>query len=307
MTLTESAKDGARAFVLTATRLWGIVYDNINFTLRKASQRLDNMTEQLNATTSAVFSLPSKFSRAAYAAALSIAEKNRLAGRRSLLSLDDLKPTKEQQLQLTDAFKYHVRSILLTHAPGLSKRTRSMKALRKAAKQTKPCIRVLSSEKTEFFPLPALAQEEASVQGTIKVVTKLFKHALQIAEELIDTELRLLVGDWLSIRNLRLMKEEVSYELTPFARMGWVQEVSMPFHFQLNAMYMIFRTHLGHPGDGGDPSSLEHHRKLLRRSKLDTKKPEYNQAKQLVEHSLTARVIDCARWVVRDFIHAHDH
>ncbi|KAH9858437.1 hypothetical protein C2E23DRAFT_716977 [Lenzites betulinus] len=294
-TLTKSAQEGARSFVLQSQRLWGIVYDNINFTLRKASQRLDNMTEQLNATTSAVFSLPSKFSRTSYGAALSIVERNRLAGRRSLLSLDDLRPTTEQQGQLVLAFKHHVRSILLSSAPGLSKHNRFTKALRKETKKRAPRIRVLSSEKTEFFPLPALAQEEASVQGTIKVVTKLFKDALKMVEGVIDFELRLLVGDWLSIRNLRLMKDEVSYELTAFARMGWVQEVSMPFHFQLNAMYMIFRTHLGHPGDLEDPSSLEHHRKILRRSKLDTKKPEYNRAKELVDHSLTARVVDCAR------------
>jgi hypothetical protein len=48
----------------------GIVYDNINFMLRKSSQWLDSATQQINATTLAVFSLPKKFTRAAYGAAL---------------------------------------------------------------------------------------------------------------------------------------------------------------------------------------------------------------------------------------------
>ena len=61
-------------------RLWGVVYDNINFTLRTASQRLDSATQQLNATTLAVFSLPKKYTRAAYAALLSISERHKRHG-----------------------------------------------------------------------------------------------------------------------------------------------------------------------------------------------------------------------------------
>src|ERR1700683_602354 len=93
------------------------------------------------------------------------------------------------------------------------------------------------------------------------------------------------------------MKEEWKDEFSEFQRLNWVQEVSMPFHFQLNAVYMICHTHLGFSGDN-DPSSLEHHRTILRHSKLDPKKPEYNKAKELVMHSLIARIIDCTRFVI---------
>ncbi|EPS92433.1 hypothetical protein FOMPIDRAFT_1079389, partial [Fomitopsis schrenkii] len=293
LSLSESSKKHANAFVRTASRLWAVVYDNINFTLRKASQRLDSTTEQLNATTSAIISLPSTFTRAAYATALSVAERNRSAGKRSLLSLKDLILTPNKQTQLQNALRHQVRMILLDHAPGLLRRTKRNRKLRKRAMALKPEIRVLSHEKTEFYPLPALAQEEASVSGTIKVIVKLFTKLLALAEEVVASELRLLVGDWLTIRNLRLVKDEVAEDLTAFTRMDWIQEVSMPFHFQLNAMYMLFRTHLGHPADN-DPSSLEHHRTLLKRCKLDPKKPEYNKAKELLYHSLIARVLDCA-------------
>lgn len=112
--------------------------------------------------------------------------------------------------------------------------------------------------------------------------------------EIIEVELQLLVGDWLTLRNLRLMKEEHCDEFTSFLRFDWVQEAAMPFHFQLNAMYMLCRIHLGTTVQE-NPSSLKHHQNLLRRSKLDVKKPEYNKAKELVMHSLIARVIDCTR------------
>lgn len=292
--LSKDAKLRAQSFVKNSKQLWGVVYDNINFTLRKSSQRLDSTTQHINATTLAVFSLPAKFMRHAYAAALSISERNKLAGLRKLLDIDSLQLTKEKNGQITAAFKHAIRTIILTNCPGKIRRRRPTKLLRHYTRKLKPKIRQLSKEKTQFFPLPALNEEEASVSGTIRVVEKIFTELLGLAMEIIEAELRLLVGDWLTIRNLRLMKEERRDEFTRFLRFDWVQEAAMPFHFQLNAMYMLCRTHLGTIIQQ-NPSSLEHHRNLLRRSKLDVKKPEYNKAKELVMHSLIACVLDCAR------------
>lgn len=68
----------------------------------------------------------------------------------------------------------------------------------------------------------------------------------------------------------------------------------MPFHFQLNAIYMLIRTHLGESDN--DPSCLDRHRTRLHRFVLDKKKPDYHQARELVEHSLTARLLDITRF-----------
>jgi hypothetical protein len=92
--LSKDAKLRAQSFVKNSKRLWGVVYDNINFTLHKSSQPLDSATQQINATTLAVFSLPAKFTRHAYAMALSISERNKLAGLRKRLSIDSLRPSK---------------------------------------------------------------------------------------------------------------------------------------------------------------------------------------------------------------------
>ncbi|KIM71540.1 hypothetical protein PILCRDRAFT_16981 [Piloderma croceum F 1598] len=274
VSLSKSSRERAINFIRNSERLYMIVYDNINFTLRKTSQRLDSATHQINATTLAVVSLPMKFTRAAYAAALSVSERNKKAGLRNQMKLDDLKPMAEQQRQLADASKHNIRMILLEHTPGIGKHKKLLRRLRKKVKEIKPRIRILECERTEFFPLPALNEEEASVQGTIKVVISIFTRLLEFAAEL----------------------EERKDEFLEFQRLNWVQEASMPFHFQLNAVYMICRTHLGFSGDN-DPSSLEHHRTILRRSKLDPKKPEYNKAKELVMHSLIARIIDCT-WII---------
>lgn len=295
VTLTNDAKKRAQDFVSNTDRLWAVVYDNINFTLRQASQRLDAGTQQLDATTLAIFTLPKSFSRTAYTTALSIFERNRLAGQRRQLKLESLYLSEDQQARLRTTYKHAIGSILLQNIQDLKRRKpRHCKPLWKLIKKLKPIIWVLECEKTEFYSLPALDQEEASVRGTIKVVESIFTSLLKMAALVIPTEIRLLVGNWLTIRNLRLMKEEQRDEFSAFARMDWVQEASMPFHFQLNAMYMLVRTHLGFSGDN-NTSSLEHHRHLLRRGKLDTKKPEYNKAKELVMHSLIALLLDCTR------------
>lgn len=290
--LSFSTQEHAKNFIQTAVQLWGLVYDNINFTLRKALQRLDSTTQQLNATTSAVFSLLSKFTWVAYATMLSIAEHNKLAGKHMGFMVNDLIFTPEKQAQSLAAFHHQVWMILLEHAPGLRKKSHQNWKLWKCTKMLKPQIRVPSHEKTDFFPLPALAQEEASVAGTIKVIIGLFTNMLGLVKEVVASELCLLVGDWLTIRNLRLVKDELAEEFTPFARMDWIQEVSMPFHFQLNGIYMLFCMHLGFAGDN-DPGLLEHHRTLLKWLKLDPTKPEYNHAKELLHHSLIAHILDC--------------
>lgn len=259
------------------------------------SQRLDSGTQQINATTLALFSLPRKFTQKAYGLALSISERNKMAGGRRKLRKDDLFLTEKRNKELEAAFKHGIRMLLLDYLPGRM-RSRRSRHLRNKAKKLMPKIRPIGHSKTEFFPLPALNQEEASVGGTAAVVTKLYIALLGLAVELVDSQLQLLVGDWLSVRNLRLLKWERKHERSSFNRFDWIQEASMPFHFQLNAIYALFRTHLGTLSQE-NPSSLEHHRTLLRRAKLDPKKPEYNKAKELMLHSLAARLLDCTRSV----------
>lgn len=276
-----------------------MVYDNINFTWRKYSQRLDSKTDQVNMTTSAVIGLPKAYTYDKYQAGLSVVEKNKQAGKRSELTLQSLFPDRNVHHQLEQAFEHAVRGIMLHHVPGFEQRKKGrIQRIWRKFRETKPVVRPLlgAAEKTEFFPLPAIHQEEASVRGTLKVVEKIFVGVLDLVEAVVGREIRLLIGDWLTIRNLRLMKEERTDEDEGFSRMDWVQEAAMPFHFQLNAMYMLVRTHLGFVGDNNS-SSLDHHRTILRRRKLDTKKPEYNTARELVEHSLIARVVDCVRYV----------
>ena len=292
--LTKSSKARARKFVESGRRLWCLVYDNINFTLRKASQRLHSATEQINATTSAVIALPAYFSAPTFDSACKISD--RWSGGRQGMALNRLSPTLEEQQQLHSAFRHAIRSILLDNLEGLAPGEARTTSIRRNVAAKKPVIRQLdgAGEKTDFYPLPALDEEEASVNGTIRVVQALIRNTLKLTEEVASSKLRFLVGDWLTIRNLRLMKFIRATEPESWGRMDWVQEAAMPFHFQLNAVNMFIRAHLGE--SDRDPSCLDRHRARLQRYKIDKKKPEYNQACELIEHSLVARLLDITRF-----------
>lgn len=129
------------------------------------------------------------------------------------------------------------------------------------------------------------------------MVKAIYSTLLGFTIELVDTEIQLMVGDWLTIWNLRLMKSELEDQLTPFATMNWVQEASMPFHFQINAVHMLFKTHIGHAGDN-NLSSLESHGRILKWAAIDVKKSEYNRGRELIKHSLVTQVINCTRSVI---------
>ena len=174
--LTLSACADAVEFVHNSDRLFSIVYDNINFTLHKAGQHIDNTTEQLNTTTLAVIALPSKFSRSLYSKFL--LHHSCKPGLHKDMMKKDLWLTPAKQVHMVSAFEFQVHQILLQHAPGLQKLSRRRKRLIKKTRENQPQLRMLGTEKTNCFPLPALDEEEASVGGTIRVVTKLFTDLL---------------------------------------------------------------------------------------------------------------------------------
>jgi hypothetical protein len=293
--LTTTIVRNARTFVLKGKTLFFVPFDNVNFTHRKGSERLDNRTEQINATTSVLIAMPAKYTHAEYDDALSVSEHSKLAGGRRDFHLNELYPTAEQLEHWRAAMIHGVRTLLLA-SPLVCRMKHKRRTLQKPAKQLKPRIRVIEHSKTLCFPLPALDQEEASVAGMIRVLTNIWTELLNMAKQSVAQVLRLLVGDWLSIRKIRLAQQERSDEWDVFESMRWAKEASMPFHFQLNAIYMLGRLHIGHENDT-DPASLSRHNALLRRAKLDSKKPEYNKARQLVSHSLLARLLELTRFV----------
>ena len=199
------------------------MYDNLNFTHRKALQRLHNLMEQINATTSAIIALPVCFATAAFQNVCHLAEQEKTSGRQEM-TLHKLVPTPEQQEQLQKAFCHAVQSILLENLPGLTGESNRVKYIKKKVAKKKLTIRQVdgAGEKTEFYPLRALDEEEASIQGTIRVVQSLLCDILGLTVEAASSTLRYIVRDWLMIRNLRLVKYIRMMEPEAWGKMDWI-------------------------------------------------------------------------------------
>ena len=87
-------------------------------------------------------------------------------------------------------------------------RTKRVKRIKRKVASEKLTIRQVdgAGEKTEFYPLRMLDEEESSIRGTIRVVQCLLHDILGLTTEVASSALRFVIGDWLTARNLRLMK-----------------------------------------------------------------------------------------------------
>ena len=117
------------------------------------------------------------------------------------MTLDKLVPTPEEQGQLRSALRHAFCSILLNNLEGFTAGGSHTVELTKQVAARKPTIQQLAGagEKTNFYPLPALDEEEASVKGTIQVVQVLIRNTLKLTAEAASSTLQLFIGDWMSI------------------------------------------------------------------------------------------------------------
>ena len=107
------------------------------------------------------------------------------------MTLHELVPTQEQQSQLRSAFCHAVQSLLLSNLPGLKGNGNNVKKIKREVVTKKLIVRSLegAGEKTNFYPLPALNEEEASIKGTIRVIQTLIRDILGLAVEVAASSL----------------------------------------------------------------------------------------------------------------------
>ena len=113
------------------------------------------------------------------------------------MALHELVPASEQQNQLRSTFHHAVRSLLLDNLPGLKVDGNHTKRIRRKVAAKKNVVWLLegAGKRTDFYPLPALNEEEASIRGTIRVVQTLVRDVLGLGVEVAASMLRFFVGD----------------------------------------------------------------------------------------------------------------
>ncbi|KAJ7890948.1 hypothetical protein B0H14DRAFT_3700607 [Mycena olivaceomarginata] len=223
---------------------------------QKAQQRISNTSNMINATNSAVVAIDGveAFTEA------DLAEQLALRGRRAKAPPQDILPTPEDDEIVGRSFVFLIAEMIVSFTPG-NRRWKDRKDIAAAVADMMPKDRPLPPTKTDAQPFRVLDVNEGSKKGVFQ-----FLERAQERSTLSRT-------GWSSVWRI--------------FRLEYVQELSAPFHFALQASHMLMRTHYGHAVE--DPASLAAHKGLLNR-KWDVNKPNYAAAKSLIRHSLIAPI-----------------
>jgi hypothetical protein len=260
-----------------------IIFDNINLYLRKSQQRLFNKNQMIHATNAAAIFLPNASSNAE-----DLSSKLNNRGKRAKATGEDILPTSEDEQKMLGSFKALVIQLILAYCPNASTWDPEERDLaRKATDKLMASDRPLSTQKSDCRPLGVFDVNEGSKKGIIKMLAEL-QEVSGISEEEWSSKTRIIMGDWLTSNNLRGARRDRTDDVSSMERLEYVEEISALWHFALNATHKIMRVHFGHAMD--DPGSLSKHKGLLNRT-WDAEKPNYADAKALICHSLSARIL----------------
>jgi hypothetical protein len=283
--LSEDAIESAKSLI-TSPRPWIFVFDNINIYLRKFSQRIGNLNTMLNLTNTAVVELPAEIPISAF----DVDDFKARRGKRVEQVTSDLEFTPEEQKWMRRAMEAMVAQILVDHCPGREKWP-AKRALKEAIKALMPKERPLEPRKTVAYPFGAMDINEGSKQGVIEVIVELARRACTTGAE-IAKSVRIIAGDFLTVRNLRSCKADREDDISDFHCLSFAAELSQLFHYSLNAYITLIKVYLGADNAMINASSLSRHKEHLRRS-FDVNKAPYAETRDLVQTSLYARVVDC--------------
>ncbi|KAL1658032.1 hypothetical protein GGF50DRAFT_68075 [Schizophyllum commune] len=268
---------------LVAAHAFLVAYDNINMSWKVAEQIIGRTDSVESGTCATVVPLhggekPSD---------MRTEDLDRAFDKALPLSIDDIRLTKEEVLQLDDFLVHTVLRLAVRYGgPGMEK-------FRQRVLDTQPLSsHVIPIHTSEVHPLPTYPIDESSKKGNADFIDAAM------------TELKyndradvacLVAGDQLSMARLReVAAARAGHEGGPNA-LRWPVFVPGFFHYQMAAVNALIYAHLGSINhDVSNPASLQAHNTLLRRKPIvATSLPPYHVLKGLAFDSLGARILDC--------------
>ncbi|KZV98769.1 hypothetical protein EXIGLDRAFT_746479 [Exidia glandulosa HHB12029] len=264
---------------------WLAVLDNVDLQVHAANQRVTNRTHMLHLTNSALLMAHSSVPQSKTSVQTYLGNR----GKRAVAKPSDLRPTRDDDEYTIRSFESLVVNFLIDHAPG-SAEWPDHKELKALASADRPSISPLKPEVTRTFPLGALNANEGSNKGVV-LALELLRERLGMSPDEWAEHLHVMAGDYLTVRNIRSARYQRQDDHNSVERLETIMPQAQLFHFQLNAVDMVLKEHLG--DSIRDPGSLSKHKDILMRT-FDTSKTDYANARALIRHSLIARILQCA-------------
>ncbi|KAG8914177.1 hypothetical protein FRC01_004190 [Tulasnella sp. 417] len=268
------------------TLLYLTLYDNVNISDKVAEQVMGRKDTQINGTCATIVELhnasPDSLLSSSVDEAFTTAKP---------LAFGDIAFT-EAERKLWDRLVLNtfLRIATTYGGPGFERFQREVEI------DTPVSDSKIALHKTEIYPLPAFEIDESSITGNIEVLEA-------ISEELkLDTtspdfmrHVRLFAGDQLSISRLRSIAKYRAGHEGGFQSFRWPITIPGLFHLKMAATQGVLETFFGKPNSSHrNPGSLHHHNLVLDRKPIVlTSLPPFRTTRDLIFHSLYARVLHC--------------
>ncbi|KAG0222002.1 hypothetical protein BGW42_007003 [Actinomortierella wolfii] len=142
-------------------------------------------------------------------------------------------------------------------------------------------IEPLSLHRTTAFPLRIMRLDESTIAGNLAVLERITKDELRLSAEWFENPTDTIVGgDQMTVARLLSLMQHRSVDPDPYHGLRWVHPTLQLFHLRMNLCGTIYRTHLGTQQFPGTISSIA---VLLGRKGMNTPKPKFNDADELLQ------------------------
>ncbi|KAG0012513.1 hypothetical protein BGZ82_002575, partial [Podila clonocystis] len=264
----ESLTNDAMAQVrhVVKTQSWYLVYDNINFPLRKSDQRSNNVDTFESGTTATVV------------IGDDLGTVDQLRPPFGLLRMEDLVPDDANVLHFKCFCRYHLVEILRRH-------NKSYQYCSVPIPKKDP----LPIKKTMRFPLPSMPINQASVEGNMHVLNDITVGMLQLPPGWFNGGKRIVIaGDQLTVARVRTLKRYWWDDTDDYNKLMWATPVMQLFHLQMLLGHTILRTHFGEATAGG---SLAFNVTMLGWKRVKVDKLDFHAVDELLRHTFEAMVL----------------
>ncbi|KAJ7235273.1 hypothetical protein B0H12DRAFT_1027471 [Mycena haematopus] len=270
-----------------------IVWDNLNIAFKIASQRLNAKSHFDNGTTSTVIPVfdPSTGDNAPHG---TLPLNMKPPRERTLPVLDwsseDVLPSPESAEQLSASCFWQLKRMALEYIPDVPDELK--KSLREC-----PEVNQIPLHKSSQYPLPAMNDDESTLDGTFTVYTKNLHNMGMGDEELEAHGIMFDDGDLLTDSLKEKLESARRNSTTPIAGMRASVRRWGLFHAQMAGCRLTINEHWGTPNTLWPGGLWWEHNKLLKRKPMmagwgGKKATEWKPAHELIHISLPAHIVD---------------
>ncbi|KAJ7440268.1 hypothetical protein FB451DRAFT_1443579 [Mycena latifolia] len=282
----------ARFRQLIKDQMCFIVWDNLNIAFRVESQRLNSANHFDNGTTATVIPVHNPFTGGTTPhGTLPLSMKPPRTSTHPIVdwNCDDVLPTPESAEQLAQCCLWQIKWLAVQNIANLEHL--------KAAFEECPEVDPIALHKTDQYPLPAMHEDESSIEGTIRVYVQILRNLGVTNDDLRKHGLLFDDGDLLTDSLIDKIESARCNSDQPIEGMKAAIRRFGLFHAKMAGCRLVLNEHWGKPNSLWPGSLWWEHTTLLKRKPLSAgwkakKATPWKPSHELLQISMAAHVKD---------------